>query len=99
MPETHRCLKVVDGFWAPARSGTAVFRLMGFVPPAKCLRSADAKIGTGNHDPRRLGVDQWKQQIAALEAKHRSASQKERHVGSETPGDRLQFGVGGVETP
>ena len=99
MPEAHRRLQVVDGVLVAVLFGTNGFRLLSFIPPAKGLRSADAKVGTGNHDPRRVGVDQWKQQIAALEAKHGSTGEKERDIGPETPGYRLQFGVGSVETP
>ena len=99
MPETNRRLKVVAGLWTPIPFGTSGTWLMGFVPPTKCLRSADAKIGAGDHDPRRRGVDEWKQQIAALEAKHGSAREEERHVGTEARGNRQQFGVGSFETP
>ena len=98
MPEAHRGLKVVDGFWLPVWFGRSVC-LMGFVPPAKSLRSADAEIWTGNHDPRWLGVEQWKQQIAAFEAEHGSTRKEERYVGTKTAGDGLQFGVGCFETP
>src|SRR4029453_4702148 len=53
----------------------------GRLPPPERVLRADAEARDDQHDPRRRWIDEWKQQIAALETEDRSAFEKERQGG------------------